>query len=91
MSTSKSDITDRVCERIGSLKGETNKIVSAAIDVIADALRNGETVRLAGLGTFDVKNTQERQARNPLTGDPVTVKAGKKVKFKVADDLKRGL
>ena len=39
--------------------------VNAMFSTIADALASGETVRIAGFGTF---STRSRPARNPRTG-----------------------
>jgi DNA-binding protein HU-beta len=38
---------------------------------------------------FRVAKTKARKALNPRTGDPVKVKAGKTVRFKVSPSLKK--
>ena len=63
-------------------------VVSATIDAIADALRNGEEVKVPGIGTLKPKPVAERTRRNPATGKEVTVPAHTKVVFKPAAGLR---
>ena len=48
----------------------------------------GDTVRIGGLGILQVKKRAARMGRNPATGEPIKIKASKKVAFRVAKDLK---
>jgi len=43
---------------------------------------------LAGLGTFEVVKRAKRKGRNPRTGEPVTIKAHKAVRFRPSKTLK---
>ncbi len=78
-----------------AVTGVTKTVAAATVDLvlaaIADALAAGNQVKLAGIGTFTVKDTKARMARNPQSGEPVPVPAGKKVAFKIASDLKARL
>ena len=69
-------------------KKQAGEIVKAVVDRMTMALSRGEDVVLQGIGKFTVKATAARTARNPITGDPVKVAAGKKVAFKVHKALK---
>jgi nucleoid DNA-binding protein len=55
---------------------------------VTQALSEGKTVTLIGFGTFAVKTRQERQGRNPRTGEPMTIKAAKLPAFKPGKTLK---
>ena len=60
-------------------------------DTIADiitALGSNEEITINGFGKFSVVSRPERQVRNPLTGEQVTAKASKSVKFKASATLK---
>lgn len=72
----------------GPSKGDIASTLSLLPGVFADALAAGGKIALPGIGTFSVKQTSERQARNPRTGEVVTIPAGKKVAFKVHPALK---
>ncbi len=58
----------------------------AARDVVAAIV--GE---LNKRGTFPVRKTRARTARNPRTGEEIKVKAGKTVRFRASPMLKRGV
>lgn len=52
---------------------DVENIVNAILDEITDALASGNRVELRGFGAFSVKNRPARTARNPKTGDQVSV------------------
>ena len=62
--------------------------MSATLDVITDALKNGEKVSLVGFGTFEVRERKERQGRNPQTREPMTIPASKLPAFSAGKALK---
>ena len=84
----KSSLSAAVHAATGGPKSTVNAVVSATIDAIADALRNGEEVKLPGIGTLKPKPVAERTRRNPATGKEVTVPAHTKVVFKPAAGLR---
>jgi DNA-binding protein HU-beta len=67
---------------------ETKGIVNDFIESLSEKLIADGKVRIEGFGTFTLKETKERQGRNPQTGESITIKAGKKVLFKPSDVLK---
>ena len=54
------------------------------LESILDALARGEKITIANFETFCVKEMNERNSRNPSTGEKIIVKAKKVVKFKIA-------
>lgn len=72
-------------------KSRTESILADAIDVITKSLKKGERIRLSGLGIFQVKKRAARMGRNPSTGEPVKIKAGKKVTFRPLKELKEAI
>lgn len=89
--TTKSDLIEAVASSTGSTKSTTKEIVDATINHIASSLLQGDKIQIAGLGTFAVKDTAARAARNPRTGETVNLPAGRKITFKPAADLKAKL
>ena len=61
------------------------------IEVIIGSLKKGEEVSIAGLGIFSVKERAARQARNPRTGEAISVPAMKVPKFKASKHLKEAV
>ena len=58
------------------------------VGIITKHLKKGERVRIAGLGILQVRKRAARMGRNPATGEAIKIKAGKKVAFRAAKDLK---
>lgn len=63
------------------------EIVDFIARAIAGALKAGNAVHLRGFGRFAVADTPERPGRNPKTGEPHTVAAKRRVKFKASKKL----
>ena len=57
--------------------------VDVFIEVIAYALKEGDKVAIAGLGTFELKEKAERKGINPLTKEDITIPASKSPSLKV--------
>ena len=53
-----------------------------------ELLKNGDRVRITGLGILEVKDRPARMGRNPATGAAIQIAASKKVAFRVAKELK---
>ena len=58
------------------------------MDVVKDALVNGDKVALTGFGTFEVAERAARKGRNPKTGEEILIPASKAPKFKAGKALK---
>jgi DNA-binding protein HU-beta len=59
--------------------------------LITKHLKKRARVKIAGLGILQVRNRAARMGRNPMTGEPIQIKAGKKVAFRAAKDLKMAI
>nr|CAM96210.1 putative DNA-binding protein Hu [Pseudomonas fluorescens SBW25] len=88
MKLNKSEFVDAVAEKSGLTKADTQRAVDAVLETITDTLRKGDAVSFVGFGNFSVKQTAERQGRNPSTGAPITIAAAKKPHFAAGKSLK---
>ncbi len=70
---------------------DVENIVNAILDEITDALATGNRVELRGFGAFSVKNRPARTARNPKTGDQVSVDEKWVPFFKTGKELRERL
>ncbi len=84
----KQAIIDAVHASLGGTKVQAEQAVETVITSIVNSLKKGEEVSIAGLGIFSVKTRAARQARNPRTGETLTVPAMKVPKFRAAKALK---
>ena len=82
------DGIDRCSGRAGRDVQKRRRGVTATIDVISEALRQGEKVQLVGFGSFEVKVRAERMGRNPQTKEPIPIPASKAPVFKAGKALK---
>lgn len=63
-------------------------VLGDLIEIMTKHLKRGERVKLSGLGIFQVRHRAARMGRNPATGEPIAIKASRKVAFRAAKDLK---
>ncbi len=62
--------------------------VDGVLEVISEALKAGEDVKLPGFGTFSVTERAARTGRNPQTGETIQIAASKQPRFKPLKALK---
>jgi DNA-binding protein HU-beta len=83
-----SDLADTIAAAGDVSKAAARKIVDGVFIAIAEAAANGEEISLSGFGKFKVKDSPEREGRNPATGKTMTIKAAKKLSFTAAKGIK---
>jgi DNA-binding protein HU-beta len=54
-------------------------------------LKNGDKIRLTGLGILTVQKRVARMGRNPATGEAIQIKASKKIAFRPSKELKEAV
>lgn len=65
--------------------------VDTVFGLLREKLTAGEAVDLPGIGRFSVNDTSERKGRNVVTGESLTIPAGRRLAFKQAPAMKRAL
>ena len=83
----KSDIVDRVYERVGFTRQEAASAVDVVLDEIKAVLSKGENVRIVGFASFNLRDKRARNARNPRTGEPIIIKPRRVLTFKPSKHL----
>lgn len=69
-------------------KKDVEKVINAFTSIVSDTLVDGDKVTITGFGTFEVVERAERQGRNPVTNEPMLIRASKSPKFKASKTLK---
>ena len=87
----KNDLVQRLAERTGLSRGDSQKAVDGMFDVMTDSLKAGEEVRITGFGVFVVSERAGGKGRNPQTGEEITIKASKAARFRAGKPLKDAL
>lgn len=71
----KGELVDQIAAKASVTKKEADAILTAILDVIVDAVSSGDKVTLVGFGTFEARDRQAREGRNPATGKPIKIPA----------------
>ena len=71
--TTKADLVNVIAHKTGLTKNETESVVDGLFEGIIDSLKTGKRIEIRGFGSFNIRHKNFRQARNPRTGEKVTV------------------
>jgi DNA-binding protein HU-beta len=72
-------------------KKKAEEVLGDLVDMVTKHLKKGERIRIGGLGILQVRKRAARMGRNPATGEPIQIKASKKVAFRAAKELKEAI
>ena len=75
------ELTSVLAERTGTTKVQAKAFLDAHAELLIGELKQSGSVQLAGIGKLKMGERAERQGRNPATGEAITIKAAKTVKF----------
>lgn len=78
----RADLADAIYREIGLSRVDASEMVESILESIIEALLGGETVKLAGFGTFSMRDKRERIGRNPKTGEEVPITSRRVLVFK---------
>ena len=85
----KSQLIETIAERVPHVpRRAVESIVNAIWDTMVDALRDGQRIEIRGFGSFAVKRRRPREARNPKTGQKVSVPERRSLSFTVGKELR---
>ncbi len=87
----KVELVEAVAKETGLTKADATRAIESTFNVIAGALKKGDKVPVVGFGTFAVSARSAREARNPRTGEKVTIPARKAPVFKAGSALKEAV
>ncbi|WP_421656565.1 HU family DNA-binding protein [Leptothermofonsia sp. ETS-13] len=93
----KGELVDQIAAKANVTKKDADLVLTAMLEVILDTVAKGEKVTLVGFGTFEARDRQAREGRNPSTGKPIKIpatrvpafSAGKQFREKVLETMKK--
>jgi len=88
MTLTKAHIVEAVAKQNGYPKNQSSEMIATILEIIKKALESGEDVLVSGFGKFCVKEKQERQGRNPATGEDMMIVPRKVVTFRCSKQLR---
>ncbi|HZT95405.1 MAG TPA: HU family DNA-binding protein [Chloroflexota bacterium] len=84
----KTELAGQIAQETGLNKSQATRALDATLNAIGNALGSGDEVRLTGFGTFRVSETKARTGRNPRTGAPINIAAGRRPGFTAGSRLR---
>lgn len=85
----KNELITAIVKEVNITKDLAHRTLDAIIIIITKTLKKNEDVTLLGFGSFQVRQRDEREGRNPKTGEKMKIKASKSPIFKVGKLLKK--
>ncbi len=84
----KTELVAAVAAKSGISKKDADAAVAAVIDVIVDAIAEGDKVSIVGFGTFEQRTRNARTGCNPKTHENIEIPASKVPAFKAGKAFK---
>ena len=72
-------------------KKQAEAVLGDLVALVTRHLKNGDKIRLTGLGILQVQQRAARMGRNPATGEAIQIKASKRIAFRPAKELKEAV
>ena len=87
----KAEFVEKIATKSELDKAVADKVLNTFLDMVTQVLRDEGRLAIANFGTFSIGERQQRQGRNPRTGEPLTIPACKVVKFHPGKHLKEAI
>ena len=75
------ELINAVAQHIGADAKEVDRVLTGFTEVVTSAASRGEQVAISGFAKFARVERAARMGRNPATGEPIHIKASKKVRI----------
>jgi integration host factor subunit alpha len=87
----KANLVEKLFEKIGLSKKESQEIIEILFDTMKQTFVEGESVKISGFGTFNIRQKTSRRGRNPKTGEELEITPRRVITFKASNHLKSGM
>ena len=84
----RADLCEAVHDEVGLTRQDCSGLVERTLDLVAEALEKGETVKLSGFGVFQVRAKRARTGRNPKTGESAPIHPRRVIGFRASQVMK---
>jgi integration host factor subunit alpha len=84
----RADLCEAVHDEVGLTRQDCAGLVERTLDLVAEALEQGETVKLSGFGVFQVRAKRARTGRNPKTGESAPIHPRRVIGFRASQVMK---
>lgn len=84
----RADLCEAVHEEVGLSRQDCAGLVERTLDLVVQALEDGNQVKLSGFGVFQVRAKRARMGRNPKTGEPAPIEPRRVISFRASQVMK---
>lgn len=84
----RADLTETLHREIGLTRHDCAGLVERTLDLVVEAMAQGQAVKLSGFGVFQVRSKAERMGRNPKTGEPARIEPRNVIGFRPSQLMK---
>ena len=91
MTIKKTQLIQMLADKVGASKKDAAAWLEAFVEMMTAQLKKGEKINITGMGIFKVADRKARMGRNPRTGEPIQIKASKKLRFTASKVLKEAV
>lgn len=78
----RADLVESLARRTALPRHDANRLLTRMLDLMQDAMVQGETVKISRFGNFNVRAKRQRIGRNPKTGEEVPITPRRVVTFR---------
>ncbi len=82
------DLSEAVFRDVGLSRNESAQLVERVLEMMSDALVEGDQVKISSFGTFSVRAKTARVGRNPKTGEEVPISPRRVLTFRPSHLMK---
>jgi integration host factor subunit alpha len=84
----RADLVEALAKRANMQRADANRLLTRMLEMMQDAMVDGETVKLSRFGNFNVRAKRQRIGRNPKTGEEVPITPRRVVTFRPSQMLR---
>ena len=86
-----SALLQAVADHTGMKKAEAKAFIENYLDVVKAHVLKGVKVKIGDIGMILVRHRKARMGRNPQTGEPVKIKASKRLAFRQSSMMREAV
>ncbi len=87
----KDELVQAIAESADISKADAERALTAVVDTVTSGVASGQKIQIPGLGTFEARERNAREGRNPQTGESIQIAATTAPAFKAATAFKQAV
>jgi len=84
----KGELVELLAVKADTTKKAADTLLTALVDILTQAVADGEKVTLVGFGSLEARERKARECRNPKTGEKVNIPATRVPAFSAGKQFK---